>query len=76
MDIDNTQRYRQFVVAQLREEIRRLQEDLRQQVLQTSYWRDHYEAACEREQALAKESIRLLNHGVQMKEELCQLKNM
>ena len=56
------------VIRMLREEIRRLREELRQQILQTSYWRDHYEAACEREQALARESIRLLNHGVPMKE--------
>ena len=56
------------VIWMLREKVRRLREELRQQVLQTSYWRDHYNAACEREQALARESIRLLNHGVPMKE--------
>ena len=68
MDTDNSPNYRQFVIYQLREEVQQLREELRQQVLRASYWRDHYEAACGREQALARESIRLLNHGVQMKE--------
>lgn len=43
------------------EELRQLREALCKQVLATAYWRDHYIAAREREEALALENIRLMD---------------